>query len=329
MGWPDGPVAIETGRLNCGSTPVEERDLRRGEIKIEGLGKRYWFRSDAPKEEVEEQDDEADDDEEEEDDRRGFYFGPRTEVWAVRDLFCHLEPGERVAIIGVNGSGKSTLLRILSRTLPPTEGTVEGAGSVIPFGSLSGPINGQSSGCDNLRMIARLLSLPLDRLEERLPKIIEFSELGALAYEKVGRYSSKSFNRLSLAMALYMEADIYLVDDGLNVPDPIFNKKFVAKFTEVLNQNRTLIYSSNNLGELRNYCRRALWLDRGKLVADGDFDKIVEQYLSHRDQPQPTPELTQNDREETAPSDSKPEEPIEAESVLSIEEHRKALKRAK
>jgi len=306
--------------------------LRRGEIKIEGLGKRYWFRSDAPKEEDEdEQDtDDADDDEEEEDGgRSGFYFGPRTEVWALRDLFCHIEPGERIAVIGVNGCGKSTLLSILSRTLPPSEGTVEGAGSVIPFGALSGPISGQNSGCDNLRMIARLLGLPLARLEERLPEIIEFSELGALAYEKVGRYSSKSFNRLSLSMALFMDADIYLIDDGLGVPDPIYYKKFVQKFTEVLDQNRTLIYSSNNLNELKHYCRRALWLDRGKLVADGEFDKTVEQYLSHRDKPQPVPEPEQTEREGSVSSDSELKQSGALEPVLSIEEHRKARKRAK
>ena len=109
--------------------------MRRGEIKIEGLGKRYWFRSSAPKGEEEEEEDldEGVDDEDEDDDRRGFYFGPRTGLWALRDLFCHLEPGERVAIIGVNGSGKTTLIRILSRTLPPSEGTIEGAGTVIPL----------------------------------------------------------------------------------------------------------------------------------------------------------------------------------------------------
>ena len=306
--------------------------MRRGEIKIEGLGKRYWFRSDAPKEEDEdEQDtDDADDDEEEEDGgRSGFYFGPRTEVWALRDLFCHIEPGERIAVIGVNGCGKSTLLRILSRTLPPSEGTVEGVGSVIPFQALSGPISRQNSGCDNLRMIARLLGLPLGRLEERLPEIIEFSELGALAYEKVGRYSSKSFNRLSLSMALYMDADIYLIDDGLGVPDPIYYKKFVQKFAEILDQNRTLIYSSNNLNELKRYCRRALWLDRGKLVADGEFDKTVEQYLSHRDKPEPAPEPKQTESEDIASSDSELEQPGALEPVLSIEEHRKARKRAK
>ena len=125
---------------------------------------------------------------------------------------------ERVAVIGGNGSGKSTLIRVLSRTLPASEGTIEGAGSVVPFAALAGPISTERTGCDNLRMIARLLGLPLGRLEERLPEVLDFSELGALAREKVCRYSSKSFLRLSLAMALCMDADIYLIDDGLSAP---------------------------------------------------------------------------------------------------------------
>ena len=317
-------------RAQTSSAPGKDRDLRRGEIKIEGLGKRYWFRSDARREGDDEQDDEADDEEEEEGGDRGrFYFGPRIEMWALRDLFCHIEPGERIAVIGVNGCGKTTLVRILSRTLPPTEGTVEGVGTVIPFEALSGPLSGENSGCDNLRMIAKLLRLPLDRLEERLPEIREFSELGALANEKVARYSSKSFNRLSLAMALCMDADIYLVDDGLNVPDSIFNKKFVEKFTEVLNRNRTLIYASNNLNELKRYCQRALWLDRGKVVADGEFDSIVELYLSHRDQPEPAAESGQTKREDNSSSNSEVDESDPTKQVLSIERHRKALKRVK
>jgi ABC-type polysaccharide/polyol phosphate transport system ATPase subunit len=186
-----------------------------------------------------------------------------------------------VAVIGGNGSGKSTLIRVLSRTLPPSEGTIEGAGSVVPFGALDGPISTERTGCDNLRMIARLLGLPLARLEESLPEIIEFSELGVLANEKVCRYSSRSFIRLSMAMALCMDADIYLIDDGLRVPDSIYYAKVKAKFAEILNRNRTLVFASNNLHELRQYCRRALLLEGGKLVADGDIELIAERYLAH------------------------------------------------
>ena len=302
--------------------------MRRGEIKIEGLGKRYWFSSDAPDEDETEEDEESRLDDEEEGRSRGFgfFFGRRAEIWALRDLFCRIQPGERVAIIGSNGSGKSTLMRVLSRTLPPSEGTIEGSGSVVPFAALDGPISTERTGCDNLRMIARLLGLPLGRLEERLPEIIDFSELGALAHEKVCRYSRKSFTRLSLAMALCMDADIYLIDDGLSAPDAIYHAKVKEKFAEILDRNRTLIFASNNLRELRHYCRRALWLEGGKLVADGDIEVIEERYLTHR--PQSTenqPEVLQSTPE---PLGTESHSPNASQPVTMIGEYRRELKRA-
>jgi len=306
--------------------------LRHGEIRIEGLGKRYLFRSRAPEEEEEDVDD-VDEDRESGGANLGLIFGHRTEIWALRDVFCHLEPGERIAVIGTNGAGKTTLIRILSRTLPPSEGTVEGAGSVVPFAAFAGPISGQRSGCDNLRMLARLLSLSLERLEQRLPEIIEFSELGSLAHEKVFRYSSKSFARLSMAMALCMDADIYLIDDGLSIGDQLYQEKVREKFAEVLGRNRTLIFASNNLRELKLYCRRALWLDGGKLVADGEFDVIAERYLTHRrhmSQAAADPDRDQGDETTPDPSDvESPSAPGPAEPVTLIDDHRRALKRAK
>lgn len=308
--------------------------MRRGEIKIEGLGKRYCFASDAPdpEEEREEEDEEARVDDEGDEPSRGFgfFFGRRAEIWALRDLFCRIQPGERVAVIGGNGSGKSTLIRVLSRTLPPSEGTIEGAGSVVPFGALAGPISTERTGCDNLRMIARLLGLPLGRLEERLPEIIDFSELGVLAHEKVCRYSSRSFIRLSMAMALCMDADIYLIDDGLSAPDAIYLEKAKAKFAEILARNRTLIFASNNLHELHQYCRRALWLEGGKLVADGDIKVIADKYLTHRQQPPQTatqPDAPQNIVSE--PIDPESYAPDASQPVTMIDDYRRELKRAK
>ncbi len=288
--------------------------MRRGELRIEGLGKRYWFRSTAPTEEEEEQDNEEDDD----DDgggggpQSGFasLFGRRAEIWALRDLFCHIEPGQRVAVIGANGAGKSTLIRILSRTLPPSEGTVEGAGMLVPFAALTGPLSDQQTGCENLRMLARLLALSPVALEDHLSEIIEFSELGALAHEQVFRYSSRSFARLALAMALCIDADIYVIDDGFGGGDQIYQMKVQAKFQEVLDRNRTLIFASNNLRELKLYCRRALWLDGGKLVADGDFDTVAEQYLANNRR---LAQIARDTKKEQAPADTfDPESPSEA-----------------
>jgi ABC-2 type transport system ATP-binding protein len=256
---------------------VETSELRPGEIKIEGLGKRYCFRS------LAKDADDADTLTAEEDEEEGYSFARRrrVDIWALRDVTCQIQPGERVAIVGANGSGKSTLIRILSRTLPPSEGMIEGAGIVIPFAALKSPLNPHMSGIENLRMLARLLNIPSDHFEERLPELIEFSELGLLAREKVTRYSSRSFARLSMAMGLFVDAHIYLVDDDVKVGDDKYRAKFMARYVEKVQSGVTLIYASNNLGLMRAHCQRGILLQRGKMVADGDVDSVLQQFLMY------------------------------------------------
>jgi homopolymeric O-antigen transport system ATP-binding protein len=260
--------------------------LRPGEVRIDGLGKRYWFRSSGDSLERDEPfaDAEADEDLEAEETSAFSLFRRRKETWALRDVTCHIRPGERVGIVGANGAGKSTLIRILSRTLPPSEGRVEGAGVVVPFAALKKPLSLQNDGCDNLRMLARLLGIPLDHLEQRLPAIIEFSELGALAHEKVGRYSDGSFSRLSMAMGLLIDADIYLIDDIFKVGDEVYRLKFEQKFAETVRRDVTVIFASNALDKLRHYCRRGLWLDQGRLVADDSLDAVIRRFLTKNDE---------------------------------------------
>jgi ABC-2 type transport system ATP-binding protein len=280
-----------TGANSVSIARVEERQLRPGEVKIEGLGKRYWFRSSAETFERDEPFGNVEADQTPEVDAADpadaddySFFRRRTEIWALRDVTCHIQPGERVGILGANGAGKSTLIRILSRTLPPSEGRVEGNGIVVPFAALRKPLSPYSNGCDNLRMLARLLGIPLDHLEQRLPRIIEFSELGALARERVARYSDGSFARLAMAMALLVDADIYLVDDVLKVGDERFRLKFEQKFAEIMRRDVTLIFASNALDKLRYHCRRGVWLDQGRLLADGDIDAVIRRFLSKHDE---------------------------------------------
>jgi ABC-type polysaccharide/polyol phosphate transport system ATPase subunit len=261
---------------------MAERALRPGEIKIEGLGKRYWIRAGtdaADGDEVEEAGAFLDDD----DDEPAYtsLFKSRTEHWALREINCHITPGERVAVVGANGSGKSTLIRILSRTLPPSEGTVEGAGTVVPFAALKNPLSQEVSGCENLRMLARLLGIPLDQLEERLPEIIAFSELGVLAHEKVARYSDRSFTRLSTAMGLFIDADIYLIDNAVKGGDAAYQAKVNDKLAEVLSKTEaTVVFASNSLPLLGTHCRRALLLAGGRLVGDADVNTIIQRFLA-------------------------------------------------
>jgi ABC-2 type transport system ATP-binding protein len=271
---------IAPGHFERGKMSLERvMTLQPGEVTIQGLGKRYWFRSAGGPEEdedIDSGDDEA---------TGGVFsiFGPRTEVWALRNLSCHIDAGERLAIVGTNGAGKSTLINILARMLPPSEGTVTGAGRVVPFTALRRVLSPDVSACENLKLLGRLIGMPSDLLEERIPQIVEFSELGQLAYEKASRLSAGSFSRLAMAMPLFSDADIYLIDDEFKISDQAYRLKFQKKFTEILSGRATVVLASNNLGLLRSYCRRALWLERGELVAQGEVSSIIEDFLSRQE----------------------------------------------
>lgn len=264
--------------------------LKPGEIKVEGLGKRYWFRSLGGGFGNAEADEEVDayPEDNEEGDPISLFRRPMGEVWALRDVSFQVKPGERVGIIGANGSGKSTLIRILSRALPPSEGIIEGAGIVMPFACLTSPLSADVSGCDNLRMLARLLGIPQNHLEERLPDIVDFSELGSIAHEKVARYSDRSFLRLAAAMALFIDPAIYLIDDDVKVGDEAYRLKFQNKFAEVLQREVTLLYASNKLHLIRDYCGRAILLDGGSIVADGEVNAVIRRFLAAPPPVEPT-----------------------------------------
>jgi ABC-type polysaccharide/polyol phosphate transport system ATPase subunit len=275
--------------------------LRAGEMKLHRIGKLYSYRSNAPGSDG---DPDAVDLEPDADDDDGLTAWPKrkVEVWALREVTCHIRRGERVAVIGANGAGKSTLVRILSRTLPPSEGTVDGAGIVVPFGALRSPISPHMSGCDNLRMIARLLGIPSAHLEERLPKIIEFSEIGHLAHEKVHRYSDRSFARLSMAMGLFIDADIYLVEDAIKIGDENYRVKFMDKLAEVLQREVTLVHASNSLELLRNYCQSAIWLEAGRLRAVGEINTLIRRFLSATENVEELTDIVAAERQAPAPA---------------------------
>jgi ABC-type multidrug transport system ATPase subunit len=138
------------------------------------------------------------------------------------------------------------------------------------------------SACQNVKLIGQLLGLPNDLLDERLPKMVAFSELGQLAYEKASRLSPGSFCRLAMALPLFVDPDICLIDDDIRISDQAFRAKFQRKFNEILAGPATMIFASNNLASLRSYCRRALWLERGQLVADGEISTVIERFVSQQ-----------------------------------------------
>ena len=197
----------------------------------------------------------------------------------LNDVSFKIKKGETVALLGRNGSGKSTLLSILSRIYLPTSGEARIYGQVTSLLELGAGFHQELTGIDNLRFQAAMLGFPDDLLNQRLQEIIDFSELDPNVLDlPVRMYSSGMQLRLAFSIAISLDADILLVDEALAVGDQGFQDKCLAKMIELQKQGKTIIMVTHGLDQLKEFAHRAIWLDKGKIIADGDADAIVAQY---------------------------------------------------
>jgi len=213
----------------------------------------------------------------------GVLRGSRSPGFEIRkildDVSFKITPGETVALLGRNGSGKSTLLSILSRIYLPTKGEARIYGQVMSLLELGAGFHQELTGYDNLRFQAAMLGFPDEELAERLEEIVQFSELDPSILDlPVRMYSSGMQLRLAFATAINLDADILLVDEALAVGDQGFQDKCLAKMAELQDQGKTIVMVTHGLDQLKDFAHRAIWLDRGKIRADGDADEIIAEY---------------------------------------------------
>jgi lipopolysaccharide transport system ATP-binding protein len=207
--------------------------------------------------------------------RRQFY----KEFWALRNISLDIKQGETFGIIGKNGSGKSTLLQIICGTLRPTSGHVACAGKVAALLELGAGFNPEFTGRENAILNGTILGLSAEQIEERLPSIIEFAEIGDFIDRPVKTYSSGMFVRLAFAVIAHVDAEVLIIDEALAVGDAQFTQKCM-RFLRDFKQRGTLIFVSHDTSSILNLCERAIWLDRGELQAVGDAKSVTEQYLA-------------------------------------------------
>jgi len=198
--------------------------------------------------------------------------GGRAEVGftALRDIDLEIEAGHTVGLIGPNGSGKSTLLKVLAGILRPTSGEVTAYGRIASLLELGAGFNSELSGRDNVFLNASLLGLSHRETERLFDSIVAFSELAEFIDNPVKHYSSGMYVRLGFAVAVHVEPDILLVDEVLAVGDEAFQKKCLDKIAEFQADGRTILFVSHALGLVEQVCDRAVVLEHGRLVFDGD-----------------------------------------------------------
>lgn len=198
--------------------------------------------------------------------------------WALEDVSFELKRGQRLGIVGRNGAGKSTLLRTLAGIIEPDRGRIVRARVSCQLLSLSVGFMQHLSGRDNAILSGLMLGLRRREIMQRLPKIREFSELGAFFEQPISSYSTGMLMRLGFSVALQVEPDILLIDEVLAVGDSDFQEKSGAALRERIHGGTTVVFVSHGDEQVRQVCDRVVWIEHGRSVIEGDVDDVLKAY---------------------------------------------------
>jgi len=205
-----------------------------------------------------------------EDENRDFY--------ALKDLTLQIRQGECVGIIGRNGAGKSTLLSIILGTVLPSKGNIRVIGRVTPILELGGGIHPDLTGRENIILNGILLGMTKGDVLQKMDTVIEFSELERFIDLPVRTYSSGMYLRLAFSVAIHADPKIFVIDEVFSVGDEAFQKKSKEAMLKLIKGGVTTVFVSHNLKDIEEVCGRAVWLDRGGVVAEGEPEVIIGKY---------------------------------------------------
>ncbi len=195
------------------------------------------------------------------------------------DISLHISKGETVALIGTNGSGKSTLLKMMTKIIYPTKGKITTNGKLISLLELGAGFHPDFTGRENIYFNASIFGLNHEEITKRLEDIIAFSELEEYIDNPVRTYSSGQYMRLAFSIAINVDADILLIDEILAVGDQHFQEKCFTKLEELRDSDKTIVIVSHSLESIKKVCKRAIWIQNGKICMDDKVEKVVNQYL--------------------------------------------------
>ncbi|WP_297324716.1 ABC transporter ATP-binding protein [Nitrosomonas sp.] len=226
---------------------------------------------------------------------RQFY----RELWALRDIDLTVKRGEVVGIVGQNGSGKSTLLQLVCGTLTPTHGEVQVNGRVAALLELGAGFNPEFSGRENVLMSAAIMGLSATEIADRIEDIIDFSGVRDFIDQPVKTYSSGMYVRLAFSVAINVDPDILVIDEALSVGDGAFARKSFTRIMQLRDAGKTILFCSHSLFQVESLCARAIWINQGQIVLDGESAQVVSAYQAFLDQSTqnstPAPPIAHND----------------------------------
>ena len=199
-------------------------------------------------------------------------------LWALKEVSLTIRQGERVGIVGRNGAGKSTMLKVISRVLKPTQGTAEVRGRLAPILELGTGFDYELTGLENIYLNALLLGRTRREIDERIEWIVEFSGLGDFIRSPIRNYSSGMQARLGFSIATAWTPDILLLDEVLSVGDAAFTEKCEQRLREFHDAGTTVLMVSHAATAIEENCDRCIWIDAGRLRADGPTAEVLELY---------------------------------------------------
>jgi len=200
------------------------------------------------------------------------------EFWALRHVDFEVHAGEAIGVVGRNGQGKSTLLKLVAEVILPDEGAVEVHEGVAPLIEITGGFVDDLTVRDNVYLTAGLHGMTKAEIADRFDEIIDFAEIGDFIDTPYKHLSSGMKVRIAFAVISRLEEPIILVDEVLAVGDKGFREKCYKRIEELLAGGRTLFFVSHNEKDLRRFCTRGLYLDKGELVLDAPIAEVLDRY---------------------------------------------------
>ncbi|MDE1164235.1 MAG: ABC transporter ATP-binding protein [Pseudomonas sp.] len=206
--------------------------------------------------------------------------------WVLNDLSFEIKPGEAMGIIGMNGAGKSTLLKMITGTTQPTRGSVEIKGRVAALLELGMGFHPDFTGRQNAVMAGQLLGYSVQEIDQLMPQIIEFAEIGSAIDQPVRMYSSGMQMRLAFSVATANRPDVLIVDEALSVGDAYFQHKSFERIRKLREEGTTLLIVSHDKAAIQSICDRAILLNEGNIAIEGNPETVMDFYnamLAERD----------------------------------------------
>lgn len=197
---------------------------------------------------------------------------------AVCDVSFEVPRGQTIAILGRNGSGKSTLLKIIAGVYQPTWGRIEVNGTIAPLIEIAAGFHSELTGRENILLKGLLMGCSKREMLEREARIIQFADLAEFIDAPVKQYSSGMYMRLAFAVATEVDPDILLLDEVLSVGDMPFQQKCIERIKRFHDAGKTILFVTHSLHHAASFCDRAILMDCGRAIVDGDPQSVVDIY---------------------------------------------------